>query len=246
MHAVTRRGLLAGSLAGLAVGQPVRAQGVPFVCGIMDVAPWVTRDPLMPGIGVDIIAHLMAATDIPIETKPAPHPRLVMELRGGQIDLTAFVPQAELEEAGLFLGTLGRLEIGLITRAGLSLLKIEEMSGRSIGVVRGSGMGPLIDMLPPGAERVAVRDVAQALDMIAAGRIDSFMGSRLAADWHMHQNNMNAGLFGPFFVMGEAPINLYLSRARAYPAEIVERLAAGAGIVRAGFEALCDIYRRKV
>lgn len=200
----------------------------------------------MPGAGVDIVNRMVADSGIPIDVKPAPHPRLLMELRSGQIDLVAFVPQAELEEAGRSLGELGFVEMGLTIRAGLTVTKVEDLAGRSVGIVRGSGLGPLIEMIPPSVERITVRDVAQGLDMIAGGRIDAFVGSHLASEWHMHQHDMDARLFGPFFPMGTQPIMLYLSRARSYPDEIVDRLTVGVVNVRENFDALCRPYRRKI
>lgn len=244
MSIVHRRGLLAGALAGLAFSPRGWAQGKPLTCGIIDVPPWITHDPQRPGLGADIVARLSASTGLSIQPEPAPHSRLLMQLRAGQIDLVAFIPQRELEEAGLVLGTLGELAMGLITRAGLVMTRVEDIANGTVGLVRGSGIGPLVNRLPPSTVRLDVRDVVQGLDMIAGGRIDGFVGSRLGFEWHIRQTSMDPNQFGAFFPLGWHSITLYLSRAHNYAPEMVERLRAGTAPVAAAFDELSLPYRR--
>lgn len=246
MSLVHRRGLLAGALAGLALSSRGWAQCKPLTCGVIDVPPWISHDPLRAGLGADIVAHLSAASGLAIHPEPAPHSRLLMQLRAGQIDLVAFLPQRELEEAGRALGTLGDVEMGLITRSGLVMTRVEDIANGTVGVVRGSGVGPLVNLLPPSTVRLDVRDVVQALDMIAGGRIDGFVGSRLGFEWHIRQTSMDPNQFGAFFPLGKHSITLYLSRAHDYAPDMVERLQAGTATVAAAFDELSLPYRQRL
>lgn len=245
MDSLSRRALLTAALAGLSLPGRAGALEQPLVCGIFDVLPWVIRGQALPGIGVDLVALLSRAVPTPIQVEAAPHPRLVMQLRDGLIDMVAFVPMGDIQAAGRVLGTLGHVDMGLITRAGMRADRLADFAGRSIGVMRGAEWEPLLRQLPP-VERVLVKDVTQALAMIAGGRIDAAIGSRLATEWHMGQAAMDTSLFGPFFTVERQPIQLYLTNARPYPADLVERLEKAAQEVAASFPDICEPYLRRV
>lgn len=245
MYQPSRRDLLTAAMTGLALPGAGWARDSRLLCGVMDVPPWVIHGQARTGIAAEMVARLSDASGLSVTVEAAPQARLSRGLLDGQIDLLIFVQQSGFDAKAVSLGAIGEVEMGFVTRAGMRMDKMDDFAGRTVAVVRSSENTGVLRQLPP-VEQVEVRDLSLALAMIAGGRVDAYMGSRLAIEWHMRQTDTDPDRFGSFFPVEIQPILLYLSGANSYPVEIVERLTASAAAVRAAFPAICAPYLGKV
>lgn len=242
MTGLSRRQVLGLTGAGLLLGPAMHSHAQPALrCGVFDLAPWSLRDGPIPGIGADLVAALAQEAGLGIDPIPAPHTRLVRDIRVGQFDMVIFAALPELEQSSRVLGTLAEVELGVILRHDFAPRTLDDFAGRTIAQVRGGGNLAILDALKH-ADRVEVSDVTRGLDMIVAGRLDGYVGARLAIDWQIRQAHLDPGHFGGFFPLSKQPVRLYGHTERAWTKDELARLGAACPKVKAGFRAICARY----
>lgn len=227
MQQLPRRFLLGATLATLTPAMPVRAGGRTLICGVLEAPPWHLPGDPKQGIAMEVMADLSRHSGFDIQPLPGPPMRLIMGIKAGQLDLITFFQLPELQGSAVPVGVFGQVETGVVTRPGLVLRSADELAGCRVGVLRGNNRKDFTDTLPPSITLVEVRDLTLGLTMIAGGRLDALIGTRLALGWHLKQGGFPQDSVGPFFKLLREPLYLYLSTVRQYEADTLARLQAG-------------------
>ncbi|OYQ37611.1 hypothetical protein CHU95_00855 [Niveispirillum lacus] len=246
MRPLNRRDLFSGASAGLLLsGSRVQAQAPGLTCGVMDTPPWMLEGDALPGIGVDMVSLLARHAGLTITPHFAPPVRMVKALVAGLIDMLAYVQMPELDKAARSLGSIGNVDMGVVTRPDFRPAVPQDLAGCTLGMMRGNKRDAIMDRLS-NVTPVEVRDLSHGLSMIAAHRLDALLGSRLALAWHIHQAGLGSEALGPFLLLAREQMMLYLTLARPYTEDTVTRLTMAAAGVNGQVDELAIPYLERL
>lgn len=246
MRPIHRRDLVKGAAAGLLLaGTDAGAQVPALTCGIMDTPPWLLQGDTLSGIAVDMVRLLSAHSGLAITPQSAPPVRVIKAVTAGLVDMVAYVQLPELDRNTRALGSIGTIDMGVVTRASLRPTEPRDLSGCTLGMMRGNKREAIMARLPD-VKSVEVRDLSHGLSMIAAGRLDALLGSRLALAWHMRRAGLGTGALGPFMVLAREQLLVYLTLARPYSDDILARLTKAVSAVYGQVDELAVPYLRRV
>lgn len=242
-----RRDILAAAGLSLVPTRVLCAPTAPsLVCGLLDVPPWIIRDgDAVTGIAADTIRHVARGAGMDIRIEVAPHARLALAFREGHLDLLIFLPSLDLEAVGQVLGRVGKVEVGVILSREFSPASAADFAGRQIGTMRGGATSSVWAAIPD-ARRQDVNDIGQGLAMIAGGRLDGFLGSRQAMEWHFRQSRTDPARYGGFFPIQTQFVQLYATHRRDWAPAVLARLKAACIDTEAAYDSICANYLTRV
>lgn len=156
--------------------------------GAMDNWPpmdFVDETGALLGIGADFAARLNELLGGRLETVPGPFPRLLEDVRSGQLDaLLDVTPRPDREEYLRFTKPYALLPHAIVARKGGHYYdSFESLHGRTVAVEAGFFVAAHMRSNHPAIRIVEVPSTREALLAVAAEQADAYVGNRAGADW---------------------------------------------------------------
>ncbi|UAW97654.1 transporter substrate-binding domain-containing protein [Halopseudomonas nanhaiensis] len=144
-----------------------------------DVWPWAYLDERGQPAGLlhTLAERLTEVAGVPLHNRILPHQRLRHEFRLGHGDFTVLFENPTLDDFATPLGEVLRSNMFLVAPAdSTGTLSFEALAGRPVGYIRGTYYGEVFEE-DQGMIKIATHNLDQALQMLAAGRLDAFLSS---------------------------------------------------------------------
>lgn len=142
------------------------------------------------GISLDYLERIRAQLGVRFEIVPdLQGPKRLEEVRQRRIDL---LPSTLGSEAHMTLtDPYLTLPVGIFIRRNTPYIgSLRELSGKRVAVVRGHGIDTLLQAKRLELERVVADSTAEALDLVQVGRADAYVGSTMAASYHLDRMDL--------------------------------------------------------
>lgn len=204
----------AAAAAGPPALEAVVTQGMPWY---IDAA----ADP--PGLHVELLREAAREAGLPLHLQPSPYVRVRSSLLAGTADVAICMRDAELDRRAVLVAEVLTTNTVLATLDPAAPATLDGYAGRPVGTVRGTPYGALLDARP-GIDKVEATNLAQALTMLAGGRIDALVGAEPAIRFNQEVRSRGTSVLT--HVVGTQAWALYVRAG--LPAERVEALRAAA------------------
>ncbi|MES2128832.1 MAG: transporter substrate-binding domain-containing protein [Pseudomonadota bacterium] len=210
------------------LGSPARAEAPApgWKVEMPDVAPWVFHaQPEHPGVLLELVAELARQAKLPLRPAPIVYARMAHDLDAGVADMAIGLDSPVLRQAGTPLATLFAVRTIIVGRADRPPVTPETLCSLTIGMVRGTWYNA--DIAGRKCLKIhRVKDIAQGVQMVLAGRLDQVMGTDFALQHAIAAQGVARSAFSEATDMGQADFVLY---ARAgLPANVAARAKAAA------------------
>lgn len=158
---------------------PLRAENPTLRLGGPIFPPYFeVVDGKVVGVMLDRVTAILAEAGYKTSVGVRPPPRLLQDLLAGEFDLCVIVRNAAMDASPRWISSsvpVGDLKLNLYShREALTLKSREDLSGRSIVVMRGYSYGELrawLDRPENGVTLTEVNNFEAALRLVAAGRV---------------------------------------------------------------------------
>jgi len=228
-----RRRQVFTSLAALAVAPPLAGHGIAtdaLRIGVVDLAPWVI--PGAGGIFIDLLRDLALESGVGLSPIAVPFARAKAMLLSGDVDMMFAYESRQLQRAAPPLASLGEDELLLVGRRHVRFHSLGELSGRTVGHLRGAEYDPAL-YLEPDISRYETNNYEQGLHMLMLGRIDAFVIPGAALPCCLRRLGIARDQLGSIHVIRKSELSLYVSKS------------AGAAASRSGINHACELLRAK-
>ncbi len=180
------------------------------------IPPYATMDASgrKSGLFVEAIELIARESRRQIEITVAPYARAVAMLRSGEADLMIATSNSAIAEAAEPMGMLWTTEVIAIGRAGLKLGGLQDLRGRTVGMLRGSDYGAAF-LDDREYRKHEITDQLQGIRMLQEGRLDASIGTRLAVFHAMRLLGVPRARLGGTLPVQSREIHLHLSRHNA-------------------------------
>ena len=183
-----------------------------MIADIIDIAPWglAGADGKPAGIYPNIFKRLSERSGCELHNRLTPIPRAVLEVSRGTANATMVMDREDLNESAISLGEVTALRIEVWLPQGSPLRSLEDLAGKTIGVLR----GPQYHEKFQADSRIVkhpVTNARQQLEMISKGRLDGAIGVRenfLVATTKM---GISPNSFAPPITLGKRVVKLWLT-----------------------------------
>lgn len=203
--------------------------------GIFEFEPWgMERDGDAAGIVWDQARELFAGSGVKLEPVVLPYPRMQEFLREGKLDVGLFIRYEQNGDYLDFVSPLHELKVVVISPRGSAFAKYADFAGKSVGFpLGGSGF---FSKLYADAQirRVELETQRQGVQMIAAGRLDGFVGIDKTIAYEMNKAGLGEKVTFPGFEAATLEVWLQISKK--------SKLSAAQ---RAALEARCAELRKQ-
>ncbi|WP_148863251.1 substrate-binding periplasmic protein [Marinobacter fonticola] len=196
------------------------------IFAIPAVWPWGYRDRHGEPAGslVQLAHRLVAIADVPIDYELRPHRRAVAEIVQGRSDFVVLFENPAIDSAAFDLGVVVQTEVLLTARADSETeLSMEGLAGQTVAFVSGTYYGEVFRQADK-IEKVPVRDVFQALEMLKRGRVSAVLCSDQALYHTLKSLDLPYQNFRMNVFRKGQEGHLYMSRKAMHP-ELREPLA---------------------
>lgn len=180
----------------------------------IDVAPWASVEAAtgkMIGAFPEIIDAIAQRTGLNISIALTPFIRVDRELESGDHDCTILIPRDE--QLVIFGEQVSDHAIGVIARNGVTLQKYEDLTGKTISVLRGASIEPRFDS-DESLNKQFDTDYAIALRKLERKRVDAIAGAIPTIQFIAEQEG-NADQLGDILQLAEVPLTFQCSRKSA-------------------------------
>jgi ABC-type amino acid transport substrate-binding protein len=134
-------------------------------------------------------------------------------LRSGEADVMISTSNSAIAEIAEPMGMLWTTEVIAISRPGLKLDGIQDLRGRTVGMLRGSDYGAAF-LDDREYRKHEITDQLQGIRMLLEGRLDASIGTRLAVFHSMRLLGVPRARLGGTLAVQTREIHLHLSRHR--------------------------------
>lgn len=219
------------------------AEHNPAVFVIPEVWPWGYEDRYGRPAGtlVQLARRLVSVAGVPLEYELRPHRRAIAEILQGESDFVVLFESPAIESIAVDLGVVVRTRI-LLTALPDSYvsLSLDGLSGHSVAYVHGTFYGKAFERADR-IDKVPVRDIFQAIEMLKLGRVSAILCSDQALFRTLESLDMPAEQFRTAVFRQGQEGHLYMSRKSRRP-ELREVLVDALEQLRKGQE-LEHIFR---
>ncbi|MFE8072037.1 transporter substrate-binding domain-containing protein [Marinobacteraceae bacterium S3BR75-40.1] len=146
---------------------------------VADVEPWgyAGSNGEPAGLIVDFIHHLSDLSGVEFAEHLRPHSRAILELEEGKADFAVLFATPKSESIGISLGHVVNMRVFVVALAAHDPVEsLDDLAGKQVGYIRGTFYGPGFNQ-HPAIERVAVKNMAQGLEILKYGRLDAMVGT---------------------------------------------------------------------
>ncbi|KQZ32613.1 ABC transporter substrate-binding protein [Duganella sp. Root1480D1] len=197
------------------VSRPGRAIARPRALRAVALAipPFATLDAggRKSGLFVEALELISHESRHQIEITVAPYARAIAMLRSGEADLMIATSNSAVAEAAEPMGMLWTTEVIAIGRPGLKLEGLQDLRGRTVGMLRGSDYGAAF-LDDHEYRKHEITDQLQGIRMLLEGRLDASIGTRLGVFHAMRLLGVPRGRLGGTLAVQTREIHLHLSR----------------------------------
>ncbi len=183
------------------------------VAGDRDYAPieFIGEDGTYQGLAPDFLAKLseMLGISFVYDTKSS-WPEALRKLENRELDIASAAAATDTRRAyASFTSPYLQLPVMIFGRkGGFFAANLDDLSGRTVAVVRGYADTELVMSGHPELSFVQVGTVAEGTELLLAGHVDAFVGSVLTTVHTLREDGNNA-----LMVMGKTPFSVNLSIA---------------------------------
>ncbi|SJL84009.1 Cystine-binding periplasmic protein precursor [Vibrio palustris] len=159
--------------------------------------PFVTNDPSMPGISVEILTEAMKTQGHTVNFRNMPWARALDSVKKGRIDiLPAAWINDERKQYLLFSSPYLFNELSYISRASdnFSYSNLSSLKGKTVGIVRGYAYDPDF-MKEPSIKRPESIDIETNIKKLKNNRVDLTIEDKIVALSTIKRLNMSPGDF---------------------------------------------------
>ncbi len=217
------RARLCALLALYLLAAPVSAQGpAAYKVLIPNVAPWQMENRQeKAGIHVELLRAIETTSRLHFAITPVVYARMAHELKAGATDFAIGVDSPQMNEAGQKIGMVLKTQTIILSSKRLAITDLADLHGKVLGIVRGAWYS---DRISADAQinKHVVATIDQGVRMVAAGRIDALIGTKLAIAYAISSGGKPAGTFATPYEF--APIEFALYARAGMSQEIVDRL----------------------
>lgn len=218
-----------GALLLCAIAVPAFAHDATLDVVFEDYPPYeYVEDEEVKGVNMDIIREAFRRMDVHPAFEPRPWRRAILQLKKGEIlALSSGFKTPEREEFAWFPSEPLAVEVNVIAVLDSSPLvvnNLDDLKGRSIGVVRSYLYGEPFDSLRT-FQRVETKSMYQLVDMLLNNRMDAIVGNR-AVIRHIVRKSGDLDRIKFIYEIGRDSLYLFFSKARG---EDTEKLARDFG-----------------
>ncbi len=148
-----------------------------MIADIIDIAPWGMNgaDGKPAGIYPNIFKRLSERSGCALETRLTPIARAVVEVSRGSASATMMLDRLDLNENAIALGEVAALRIEVWLPPGSTLRRLEDLAGKTVGVLRGPTYHEGFDR-DSRILKYYVTNPRQQLEMLRKGRLDAAIG----------------------------------------------------------------------
>tara|TARA_B100000446_G_scaffold76073_4_gene71974 strand:+ start:2015 stop:2824 length:810 start_codon:yes stop_codon:yes gene_type:complete len=177
------------------------------------VKPWGIRTAAGDqGLLVAVIDEMVRITKVSVSNQLQPYPRVVHSVYSGFVDFAFLFDSPATEASAIRIGHLVDSKMIVVGRAGSQKLNsLDELSGKSVGFIRGSKYGSAFDDATH-FDRVPVSSMEQGLAMLMRDRMDVMAGTDQAVYWSMRKMNVGARRLTKLYVLNGTSGSLYISK----------------------------------
>jgi len=211
-----------GAAAVLAVAAPVdvlaRAGTAPRTLRAVALAipPYAMLDATgrKTGLFVEALDLIARESRHPIEITLAPYARAMAMLRSGAADLMIATSNSAIAESAEPMGMLWATEVVAIGRSGLKLDGLQDLRGRTVGMLRGTDYGAAF-LGEHEYRKHEITDQLQGIRMLMEGRLDASIGTTLAVFHAIRLLGVPRARLGGTLAVQSREVHLHLSRHNA-------------------------------
>lgn len=182
------------------------------------IKPWGMQiDGAAQGLLIDIQHALSIETGLTHKVLLQPYSRVIHSVYSGDVDMAAlFDARVDLSRA-IKIAPIAESPVILVGKAGMTpLTSLDELTGKTVGHMRGSKYGPTFDEATH-FTRVPINTMSQALSMLLRGRIDAMAGVDLTFFWAIQARGFKPTQFTPLLVISRPVVSLYMSKKSSRP-----------------------------
>ena len=182
------------------------------IADVIDIAPWGFAGPdgQPAGVYTRIFKRLSERSGCILEPRLTPIARAVMEVSRGAASATIMLDRADLNENAVLLGEVTALRIEVWLPPGSKLRSLNDLAGKTVGVLRGPNYHEGFDR----DDRILKRPVTnprQQLEMLSKGRLDAAIGVRENFLTAVGQMGIQPAAFAPPIELGKRSVNLWVA-----------------------------------
>lgn len=163
------------------------------------------------GLFVEAIELIARESQRQIEITVAPYARAIAMLRSGEADVMISTSNSAIAEIAEPMGMLWTTEVIAIGRPGIKLDGLQDLRGRTVGMLRGSDYGAAF-LDDREYRKHEITDQLQGIRMLLEGRLDASIGTRLAIFHSMRLLGVPRARLGGTMAVQTREIHLHLSR----------------------------------
>lgn len=232
MNTRTFRALVMALLT-TSVTTQVQADDPAAVFMTADVWPWgyLDEERRPAGLIAELAEELGRVAGMPVENRIVPHPRLIRELRQGNVTFAVLFDNPLLDDFTVNLGPVLNTHLMFLSLERNQLdLSLKGLGGKRVGYIRGTYYGQAFDE-DGGMIKVAISDLTQGLNMLTMDRLDAIMISEIVLHHTLRQLSLDINDFVYAVHTHSHPGNLYMFHQPSHP-EQGERMRAALDALR--------------
>lgn len=180
--------------------------------------PWgfIDGDGKPTGMMYEISNRIAETAGLPYTNALIPYARTAVEIESGRADFVLRFGNAHLDRAAIAVVPIITMPIVLVGPRGVHYRSLEELHGKSVGVVRTSKYVDAFDS-DTAIDKYPVNDYLIMARMIATGRLDAGVGSSAGLYYGAFLAGIKPEQLGAPLVLGENQFILYFSIKNAKP-----------------------------
>ena len=233
------RKLLCWLFGGLGLVLAASAMAAPLRIITIDGPPWGFKgsDEKPTGMMYEIGNRLAEEAGLQYTNELVPYARTAFDIEAGRADVILRFGNKHLERVAQPVATIVRMPVIVIGRGGTRIRSLEELSDKTVGVVRSSAYVDAFDA-NTAIRKYEVNDYKVMAKMIAHGRLDAGVGSSAGLYYGALMAGVQPEQLGTPLVLGTNDFVLFYSNKTASPATIAalkraaDKLAANGEINR--------------
>jgi hypothetical protein len=186
--------------------------GKPMLADVIDIAPWGHIGPEGQPVGVyaSLFKRLSDLSACPLEQRLTPIPRAVTEVTRNVAQATIMLDRADLNAGAVELGEVTRLQIEVWLPNGSTLRSLDDLVGKTVGVLRGPTYHEAFDR-DPRIKKIPVTSPINQLEMLSKGRLDAAIGVRENFISAMGSTSLRFETFASPIVLEQRKVKLWVS-----------------------------------
>lgn len=212
-----RRRHIVTSMAALALSPSLASQGLAshsVRIGVVDLAPWVIPNARggAGGIFIDLLRDLAFESDAKLVPIVVPFARARAMLISSEVDMMFAYDSNQLQRIAPPLASLGEDDLLLVGRRNIRFQTLAELSGRTVGHLRGAEYDPAL-YIEPDITRYETNNYEQGLHMLMLNRIDAFVIPGAALPCSLKRLSVTRAEMGSIAVIKKSGLSLYVSKS---------------------------------